>query len=566
MSLIAAKRAPSPSNTNLDALSAPADVAHLVVNLVTALPRGRSRLALALLLAIAASSASVALMAVSAWLLSRAAELPPVLYLQVAAVGVRFFGIGRGVFRYLERLTGHDLALRMQGALRLMSYDKLSRGTLLGARRGDLLVRVTADVEAIMDVVVRVVLPFCSASVVILGTSTALAFFNPASAAVLLGCSIVAGIVFPWLAQRLSAQADAAAVPARGDLADQVHELSRCAPDLVAYGVQTDYLDALKATDEVLHHADQRAAWLRGLSAGGQLVATGIAVGAALVLGSHAVAAGNLLGRDLAVLCLTPLALHESFSDLTKAAQTLTRARVSLARIVDLLQSEPVGVGDRPMLATAADPIPADQPVVQLTDLDAGWPGAAPVLTGVTMRLNPGEHLALTGASGIGKTTLAATIMGLIPAMGGELQVTPRISYLAQDAHIFATTVSENVKIGNRDATAAQVRSALDRAGLQHVDANRILGEQGTTVSGGEARRLALARLLVTERLADLVILDEPTEHLDQFTATALMDDVWQTLGNTAILAITHDSDVVARCDREFSIDSHHPLQTETTG
>ena len=146
----------------------------LLKTLLRDVPRGRWLLVLSTLLAACASGASVALMGVSAWLLSRAAEMPPVLYLEAAAVGVRFFGISRGVFRYAERLVGHDLALRMQGALRMRVYDRLSRTTLLGRRRGDLLVRVTADVDAVLDMVVRVIVPACASSLVIIGTTVLL--------------------------------------------------------------------------------------------------------------------------------------------------------------------------------------------------------------------------------------------------------------------------------------------------------------------------------------------------------------------------------------------------------
>ena len=201
------------------------------------------------LLAIFASGCSVALMGVSAWLLSRAAEHPPVLYLLAASVGVRFFGIGRGVGRYLERLTGHDLALRMQSGFRELTYTSLSRTTLLGRRYGDLLVRITADVEGIVDLVVRVVLPFCSAAVVFLGTSAILAIFNPPFALVLLAISVFAGIIVPWLAARWSRQADERAIPARGELADKVREMALGAPDLVAYGLADRELTALAASD-----------------------------------------------------------------------------------------------------------------------------------------------------------------------------------------------------------------------------------------------------------------------------------------------------------------------------
>ena len=139
--------------------------------------------------------------------------------------------------------------------------------------------------------------------------------------------------------------------------------------------------------------------------------------------------------------------------------------------------------------------------------------------------------------------------MGLIPARGGALSSPARIGYLAQDAHIFATTLAENVKIGNKDAGEQQVTTAMVRAGLT-LDPERIVGEQGATLSGGEAQRVALARVLVGAETPGLVILDEPTEHLDRETADALLDDLFASLTGTSLLVITHDENLMARCDR----------------
>jgi ATP-binding cassette subfamily C protein CydCD len=554
----------------------------MIVRLLRSVPQGPRRLLLAIVLGTAATGSSVALMSLAAWLLSRAAELPPVMYLTAAAVGVRFFGIGRGVFRYFERLVGHDLALRMQATLRLDAYDRLSRVTLLGSRRGDLLVRLTADVDAVMDVMVRVIMPFSSAALVIIATSLVIGMFSWSSAAVLLGTSVAAGVLFPWLGQRLSLRADVRAVPARGRLADEVRELARCAPDLVAYDAAEAALGRAQQTDLTLRRAEARAAWTRGLAAAGQMLATGAAVIAAMLIGGPMVVDGSMLARDLAVIMLTPLALHESFADLIKAAQALTRARSALARVQAVLDSPAVGSGDRIIptapqtgpSSSASTPEPSGNnrsatrtrgaesgealaaAVLIASNLRIGWPGASPILEEVNLTVARGERVALTGASGVGKTTLAATIMGLIPTQGGELQVADRVGYLAQDAHIFATTIDENVRIGNKDASPEQVRQALARAGLS-LDPQRIVGEEGATLSGGEARRLALARLLASDTEYDLVILDEPTEHLDHETAEALLADLWPALGEAGVLVITHDQELVAQCDRQVNLDEH---------
>ncbi len=519
--------------------------------LLDSLPGARGRFALATFLAVLSSGASVALMGVSAWLLSRAAEHPPVLYLEAAAVGVRFFGILRGVARYGERLVGHRLALDLQGALRLRAYDHLSQTTLLGSRRGDLLTRLVADVEAIQDVVVRVAIPALSAGLVVTGTSLMLAMFSPRQASVLFATAILAGLVLPWFAQRLSRAADVEAVVARADLAVSTDALAHAAADLVAYGRADAALARHDAVQARLAAADRRAAWTRGLVEGGQMLASGLAVIASLWIGAQVVADGQMLGRDLAVLVLTPLAMHEVLGTLTQAAQTLTRARTSIDRVQAVLDEPPVGRGDRPETA------PTTSPRLRLDDVTIGWPGVEPLASGICLDVGPGERLAIVGPSGVGKTTLAATVMGLLPPVSGTVEIDGEVAYLAQDAHIFATTLAENVRIGFREATDGDVTEAMHRAGLA-LDPARVVGEQGATLSGGEARRVALARVLVGGGKAGRVLLfDEPTEHLDAQTADALMKDVWASSADSPVVVATHDPEVIAACARVLRLDDH---------
>ena len=530
-----------------------ANVETLVARLVSGLPKGWLRLVTAAVLSILATGASVGLMGVSAWLLARAAEQPPVLYLLVAATTVRTLGTSRGVLRYLERLMSHDVTLRMQSGLRLSVYDQLARTTLLGTRRGDLLMRVTADVEAIMDVIVRVALPFVSASVVLLGTSFVVMYLDVPTGVTLLLCSVVAGIVMPFVAQRMSARADAAAVPARAELAEVVHSSARAATDIVAYGHVDEQLAVMAAADARLRAAESRAAWTRGLASGSQMVVMGFAVALALVLGGQAVVAGDMLRPSLAAVALLPLALNESFSDLTKAAQTFTHASAALRRVIELLTRKPVGMGDRVMEGVAN--YDEENAVLNVKDVTIGWPDNPDLVRDLNLTVRAGESVAVTGASGIGKTTLAATVLGLIPPHKGSIEVTPSVGYLAQDAHIFATSVEENVRVGNPRATGEEVAAALAHAGLPYLAPDRMVGEYGADLSGGEARRVALARLLVVSPRSSLTVLDEPTEHLDAETAQLLMDDIWaNTLPDGALLVLTHDPGVVARCDRVVSL------------
>jgi len=518
----------------------------LVFQLLDSVPKAKSRLFWAVIFAACASGAAVSLMGVSAWLISKAAQHPPFLELSVAAVGVRFFGISRGVFRYVERLIGHDVALSMQSALRLKTYQALSRTTLLGRRQGDLLVRVVADVGAIEDIVVRIVQPFLAASIVVVGVCAILARFSVAAALTVLASAILGGLVVPWMTQRVSLKADERAIPLRGDLGVVAHNLSRNAVDLAAYGAQERGLARLASVDAALRETEEAAAWAKGIGAGLQTIASGIGFIGGLWIGSVAVANGLMGERLLAVMVMAPLALHEVFATFSQAAQTWTRAKVALTRVTAILDAPPVGHGDVDQRQAS------ETPSLTCQDLEIGWPGHPPVAQGLTLAVAPGEAVGVMGPSGVGKTTLAATVMGLIPPVAGELATSGRIGYLAQDAHIFTTTIAENVRIGNKDATDDEVRAALAEAGLD-MPLDREVGEMGVGLSGGEARRLALARLFAGDYR--LLILDEPTEHLDRETAEQLMDEIIDGVARRPVLVISHDETIAARCDRVLTMD-----------
>lgn len=527
------------------------------LQLVTARPR---QLVRAALLGALASGAGVALIGTAAWLLSRAAEQPPVMYLMVAVVGVRAFGISKGVLRYVERLDSHDLALRLQAGLRLDTWQALTRSTWVGRRSGDLLSRVVNDVEAVQDLVVRVVVPVAAAGLVAVATTTVITVLSP-GAGLVLGLSVVlAGVVVPGLAARWAARSVDTLAPLRGELAEVVTEAGDAAADLVAYGASAAVLTRVADVDDRLRRAEQRAAWITGLAGLGQTLAAGSAVLGGLLIGAVQVFAGVLPPVQLAVLVLTPLALHEVLATLPAAALAHRRSRVALARVREVLTAPAVGSPDRlahrkSNRCDSSDGVDgvdggAVTPGLVIENLSAGWPGQpAPAVVGLDLRVTAGEKVALIGPSGAGKTTVAATALGLLPALAGRTEITGRVGYLAQDAYLFDTTVAENVRIGRRDATDAEIAAALARARVA-LPLDRLVGVHGTAVSGGEARRIALARLLVGN--ADVLILDEPTEHLDAPTATALVDDLWATAESlgAAVLVITHDPVLASRCDR----------------
>ena len=525
---------------------APRGTLRRAVRLLDVDPR---RVALAVLLGTLALGCAVALAAVSAWLIARASQLPPVLSLSVATVAVRAFGIGRGVLRYVDRLVSHDVALRGMATLRTALYERLAAGrpeATLRLRRGDLLARVGADVDAVGDVVVRGLLPAGVALALGAGTVTAMAFFWPPAALGLALCLVLAGVVAPALTVRGSRTAERLAVQARSDsAAAALATLDDAGPLLVAGGLERRLADQ-RAADARVSAAVDAGAGPAALAAGIGTSAAGLAALIALVTGVSAVASGSLAAVELAVIVLTPLAAFEATSLLPMAAVQLQRSRAAAARLLALLDDAEVGEGAdvAEVAVTEATATSAGRwDVLTARGLACGWPGRPPVLTGVDLELAPGRSLAVVGASGVGKTTLLLTLAGLLPPVAGHVSLDGRdladvaagdpealarhIVVSTEDAHVFGTTVLENLRVARGDVSPEQAAAALDEAGLGPWLAtlpdglDTMLGPDARTVSGGERRRLLLARALLAP--APLLAVDEPAEHLDPATGDRLV-------------------------------------------
>ncbi|WP_258723771.1 thiol reductant ABC exporter subunit CydC [Cellulomonas sp. NS3] len=523
----------------------------------------RARVGLAVGLGVLSLGSAVALAAVAAWLIARASQMPPVLELSVATVAVRAFGIGRGTFRYVERLTSHDVALRGMATLRTTLYEQVARGRVgaaLALRRGDLLARVGADVDTVGDAVVRGLLPAAVAAVLGLGTVVAMALFLPAAGLALAACLVLAGVVSPALAARAARTSESRAVDARATVASvSLGVLDAPGPVTVA-GLLPRELDALRSADAALARAVDAGARPAALSAALGQLAVGLAVLAALVLGVPALTAGTVAPVELAVLVLTPLAAFEATAVLPAAAIQVQRSRAAAGRVLALLdeaapdevipdEALPDGAMPDEAVPDAGSPDPPAHPSsasLAARDLACGWPGRELVVRGLDLDVHPGRSLAVVGPSGTGKTTLLLTLAGLLPSRGGSLtlggvpldalsrgDVTSRAVLTTEDAHLFETTVLENLRVARGDVTEDEARAALDRAGLTAWLGGlpdglaTPLGADGRNVSGGERRRLLLARALLSP--APLLLVDEPAEHLDTATADRLVRDLLTT-------------------------------------
>jgi thiol reductant ABC exporter CydC subunit len=522
------------------------------------------RLGAAALLGAGAAATAVGLMACSAWLISRAALQPPVLHLMVAIVAVRAFGIGRGVLRYLERLTGHDAALRVLTELRVRAYRRLAELAPAGLgrhRRGDLTERLAGDVEAVVDVLVRVVLPYAAALLVGVGSVALVGTLLP-PAGVALGVGLlVLAVGVPALQARSARRADGGLAPLRGELATGVVDLLHGLPDLVAYGAAERRLGRVVDTDRRLREATERSAATAGLGSAAVVLVTGACVLVGLVAGAVAVRAGALSGELLAVVTLTPLAVFETVGGLPAAAQRLAAARAALGRIADLVAA-PTPAPD----PVSPRPVPPGPYTLRLVDVTAGWAADRVALRHVDLTLAPGRRVALVGPSGAGKSTVAALLVRFLDPLAGRVTLNGVdlrdlrgadlrriVGYLGEDAYLFDTTIAGNLRVARPDATDAELEAALSAARL--LDWVRSLpdglatpvGEHGLALSGGQRRRLALARLLLGD--FPVVILDEPTEHLDEPTARALTADLLAATSGRTTLLITHRLDDLAGVD-----------------
>lgn len=512
-----------------------------------------TRLIAAVVLGTLAMGCSIGLMATSAWLISRAAEHPPVLYLMVAIVAVRMFGIGRGVLRYAERLVGHDAAFRVLGRTRVQAWIDLDRAApagLGGTRAGDLLTRVTRDVDAIQDLLVRALLPIAISLLTGLATVALLTALLPAAGAVLLIGLSVAGLGAPVASLVLSARAERRFAPIRSTLTTNVHELLTGLADLTAYGATDQRLDRIRQQDSRLTAILRRSAFSTGVGAAVVNAALACTVTGEILVGVPAVRDGRLAGVVLAVLVLTPLAAFELVTPLPAAVRHLIRGRQAADRLRAL-----TGL---PAPSVAWGTEPAGAGTLTARHLTVRWPGAdAPALTDVNLDLRPGRRVGLIGPSGSGKSTLAAALMGFLApesglvTLGGKaLTAIDEASYRRQvvlcdqDDHVFDASVRDNLMIGKPDATDQELFAVLDRVHLgawirqQPRGLGTTVGERGARISGGERQRLVLARALLTDPA--VLILDEPTAHLDGRTADELIHDITDATEGRTVLLITH--------------------------
>ncbi|MGK2318510.1 thiol reductant ABC exporter subunit CydC [Gordonia rhizosphera NBRC 16068] len=510
-------------------------------------------IATAALLGVGGALSALGLAALSAWLITRAWQMPPVLYLSVAITAVRALGISRGVFRYLERLATHDLALGAMATARERIYQALAAGSpaySVTLRRGDLLARTGDDIDEIGNALIRGVIPIAVGAVTGVAAVVIMAFVSWWAAVVLAVALIVSGVVAPWLAARGSARtiadgAQAATRASEATLAALWH-----APELTVARRRDHVLAVAAEADAAEIAAADRGLRSQAAAAAATPLALGASVLAACLIGIHlassvptslaGVATGEgLTPMALGVLILLPLSAFESTGPLTQAGIQLERSRQSAARVMALVD----GAGPPEEAPGGTDrtdrPIHTAPVTMRIDGLRWGRPSTPDLgpADGVSMRLPPGGRLIVVGESGSGKSTLLLTLAGLLAPRAGvvtcqddsgdPVDLRAATCYFAEEGHIFSTTVRENLLVARGDATAAEISDAVAAVGLSGwvdslpdgLDTELVGGAEA--VSGGQRRRLLLARALLHP--APIVLLDEPTEHLDADDAARIL-------------------------------------------
>lgn len=523
------------------------------------LPTGRT--VFAVFAAAAAAASALTLAGLSAWLIARAWQMPPVLDLSVAVVAVRAFGISRGVFRYVERLAAHDLALRGMATVREASYARLAGGNLgavISLKRGDLLTRTGADVDAVGAVVVRALVPIAVAVLLAPATVTALALISPAAGVVAAIAMLLAGVVAPWAGARRAAAAEHDAM--RDDAGAATYTVSAVehAAELRVAGRLSEITAQAHTAAAHSAQAADRAAASSASAAAAAPLATGLTTFAALVIGIAACPVATE-PTTFVVLVLLPLAAFEVIAMLPAAAAALTRGRFAAGRLLALLDQ-----------AGGAE-ISGTQQVPAGATLESH--GSAGLM------LPPGARAVITGRSGTGKTTLLRALAGLHSAP--DLRVTLNgtdisqfdqdelrraVTFFAEDSHIFATTVLENLRVAKGSLSPQQAHAALAKAGLAQWLAtlpeglDTVLAGGENALSGGQRRRLLLARALVSP--ARVLLLDEPTEHLEAAAGAdiirALLDrDSGMVSADRTVVVVTHQLPPEHQADRVLELGPH---------
>jgi ATP-binding cassette, subfamily C, bacterial CydCD len=535
-----------------------------------------SWVALSVLLGFLTVGSSIGLMATSAWIIATAALHPSIAVLQVAIVGVRFFGIARGVFRYLERLASHQVTFRVLARLRVWFYaalEPLAPARLMQYRSGDLLSRIVADIGTLENFYIRAVAPPLVALLVAGLMWIFLGSYDPRLAWAVIAMMLLAGVGVPLLSQILSRQPGSRVVTVRAGLNAVLVDGIQGIADLVAFRAEAAQVRQVRAFSDELGRDQARLAGINGLNTALGSLLTSLAVVVVLALAIPLVTAGRIAGVSLAVLALATAASFEAVLPLPLAAQFLASSLAAARRLFEVVEGGgplPLSAGD---FATGGEAesldslMPAPPVAIEVRHLTLRYAaGEPPALDDITFSVPAGGCVAIVGASGAGKSSLANALLRFWEPEAGEIRldgceprdvapeaVRQQIGVVAQQTYLFNMTIGDNLRLARSGATQAEIEAAARAAQIHDWIVSLTegydtwVGEQGLRLSGGERQRLAIARALLKN--APVLILDEPTANLDTASEHDLLAALTPLMVGRTTLIITHSLFGLERVD-----------------
>ncbi len=538
--------------------------------------------ALSVLLSTLTIGSSVALIGTSAWLISTAALHPSIADLGVSIVGVRFFGIARGVFRYLERLVSHNVTFRLLARLRVWFYEKLeplAPARLMEYKSGDLLARVIGDVETLENFYVRVVSPSLTAILIGLSVSIFFASFYRPIALVLIGFFLALGLILPILTQIISHAPGQRLIAQRADIQSQLVDGIQGIADLLAFGRGAQRTNEISQAGQVYGSTQKQMARISGVNSALGTLFTNLGLWLVLFLVIPQVTTGNIKGVMLGTFALMTFASFEAVTPLPLAAQTWNASRQAAKRLFDVVDAEPAvkEIEDKRLDIRSLISL-------QVSNLSFSYPTQSiPALQEISFNVPAGKSVAIVGPSGAGKSTIANLLLrfwdyelGEI-TLGGESlkalnqdEVRKRFALVSQNNYFFNTTIRENLRLARRSISQEEMESAARAAQIHEFIAslpkeyNTFIGEQGLRLSGGERQRLAIARALLKD--APILIFDEPTANLDPQTEKQVLATLFEMMRGKTSLLITHRLVGLENVDEILVMDNGRIVECGTHG